>query len=80
MLRHLFIGIATFYENDYLIIKQILAYRELAASQEELKVVTEQLSGRVETETTELRNINETLMVDLKQKEQELAKVSPGSP
>lgn len=52
-------------------------YRELAASQEELKMVTEHLSGRVDTETTELRNINETLMVDLKRNEQELAKVSP---
>ena len=49
--------------------------RELAASQDELKVVSELVSSRVEAETTELRNTNEMLMLELQQKEQELAKV-----
>lgn len=51
-------------------------FRELAASQDELKIASEQVTSLVETETTELRNTNEILMLELQQKEQELAKVN----
>lgn len=44
-------------------------------SQEEFKLVSEQLSTHVEAETKELKNVNEILMLELQQKEQEVAKV-----
>lgn len=45
-------------------------------SKEELKLTSEQLTNRVEAETKELKNINEMLMLELQQKEQEIAKVT----
>ena len=44
-------------------------------SQKELKLTSEQLTSRVETETRELRNINEMLMLELQQKDEEVTKV-----
>lgn len=55
---------------------ELLFFRELAASQDELELVSNQISSRVEAETSELRNSKEMLMLKLQQKEQELSKVS----
>ena len=54
---------------------KLIYNRELGASQDDLKVASEQLSTRVEAETRELKNINQMLMLELQQKEQDLANV-----
>lgn len=45
-------------------------------SQDECKLLSEQITTRVDAETGELRNANQILMLELQQRDQDLAKVS----
>lgn len=49
--------------------------RELAVSQDECKLLSEQVTARVDAETGELKSANQILMLELQQRDQELAKV-----
>ena len=53
-------------------------HRELGVTQGELDLLSERVKSQVEGEVTQQKAINEKMMVALRQKEQECAKVGGG--
>lgn len=49
--------------------------RELAMSQDECKLFSKQITAQVDAETSELKNTNRILLLELQQKDKNLAKV-----